>query len=164
MLHDVVLPSASTKGFSTRTTDGNFSGANVLTRSGGPPNGRTNQSAEEADLAGVKGSCMIFSNSVCYYSEVPRSHDSGSPWRGLQSAVVCLPDSWGPKLNDFPLVMGLEFIHLSELDFGAVERDPQSFGVADPAVLFGFGDAFFEVAPCPSAPSLRPSAWLPPPG
>lgn len=41
--------------------------------------------------------------------------------------------------------MGLQFIHLSELDFGAFERDPQPFGVAEPAVLFGFSDAFFEI-------------------
>lgn len=41
--------------------------------------------------------------------------------------------------------MGLQFEHLGEFHFGAVERDPQPFGVAEPAVLFGFSDAFFEV-------------------
>ena len=41
--------------------------------------------------------------------------------------------------------MTLQLIHLCEFHFGAVEGDAQAFGIADPAVLFGFGDAFSEV-------------------
>ena len=57
-----------------------------------------------------------------------------------------MSDSWGPEVDDFPAVVVLQLIHLGKLQFGAVERDPQSFSIAEPALLFGFGDAFFAAA------------------
>ena len=43
------------------------------------------------------------------------------------------------------MVVVLQFIHLRELQLGTVESHAQTFDVAEPAVLFGFGDAFFEI-------------------
>ena len=58
---------------------------------------------------------------------------------------------------------GGDLVHLSEFVVGAGEADFQSFGLAEPAVRFGFGDAVQEVVAdlgqAAAFGGVRPEQW-----
>jgi len=63
---------------------------------------------------------------------------------GGAGAACRVGEGWDAELNGLAAV-GADLVHLRELGPGAGQAHLQPFGFAEPAVLFGFGDAGDEV-------------------